>query len=161
MGPNHWFSMRNADVQTIEMPRSGRVPPERPATRVRAARAAVTRRQQGMGALGFIFVLLVIGGAAALTIKLVPHYISFYSIVDALQKLDSRTLAKPKFKMYDDIEDKVLKINNIHDVKPQSMMDIEKLRGRIIFHVDYRIEEPIVQNFGVYVHFKRDIVRNL
>ena len=119
------------------------------------------RRQRGIGALGFIFVLLVIGGAAALTIKLVPHYLSFYSIVDALQKLDSRSLAKPKFKLYDDIEDKVLKINNIHDTEPQSLMEIEKVRGRIIFHVDYRVEEPIVQNFGVYVHFKRDIVRNL
>jgi hypothetical protein len=150
--------MRNAAVQSINL-----APRETAHTASGTAGHALAgaRRQRGIGALGFIFVLLVIGGAAALTIKLVPHYLSFYSIVDALQKLDSRTLAKPKFKMYDDIEDKVLKINNIHDTEPQSLMEIEKVRGRIIFHVDYRVEEPIVQNIGVYVHFKRDVVRNL
>lgn len=132
-----------------------------PARGLPAGLARSARRQLGMGALGFIFVLLVIGGTAALVIKLVPHYLSFYSIVEALQQLDDSSLIKPKFKLYDDIKKKVFKINNIHDVEPQDWIGIEKQRGKLIFHIDYRVEEPIVDQVGVYVHFKRDIVRTL
>lgn len=122
---------------------------------------SMSRAERGLGAVGFIFVLLVIAGAATLVIKLVPHYLDHYALIRSLEQLDDATLRKPKSKIYDDLEKKVFDINAIYNVKPRDWIKVEKTRSRVIFYVDYQIEEPVVGQAGLYVHFKRSVVRSL
>ncbi len=119
------------------------------------------RNQRGVGMLGLIFILGVIGACAVLVISLTPHYITHYAIIDGLENLNRSSLSKPKFKLYGEVKEKVFDLNSVYDDKPQDLMVIDKDRNQVVFHVDYRREELIAGNFGVFLHFKEDVVRRL
>ena len=125
------------------------------------SRAHSQRHQRGVGMLGLIFILVVIFTCAALIITLTPHYITHYAIIDGLEKMDRTSLNKPKFKLYGEVKDKVFDVNNVYDDKPEALMKIDKDRNQVVFHVDYRRDEVIAGNFGVFLHFKEDVVRRL
>ena len=103
----------------------------------------------------------MIGASAALIISLVPHYITHYAIIEGLENMTRASLLKPKFKLYSEVKEKVFDLNNVYDDKPQDLMVIDKDRNRVVFHVDYRRDQPIAGAFGVYLHFKEDVVRPL
>ena len=114
-------------------------------------------KQLGVGVLGMITILVLIGGFAALTIKLVPHFIEHMSVIRALENVEQATLIESKFKIYENLQ-KRFKIEYIYD-KPQTMVTIDKDRHVVTFHVKYERQDSIMGPVGVYVHFEEDVVR--
>ena len=119
-------------------------------------------KQHGLGALGWIFVLLLIAIASRLTILLTPHLITFNSIQRTIEGLEHETLRGTKQKIMAAI-DVNLKINSIYDLKAKDILTVDKDAEHVVFHLDYRVDEPLFgmgfSELGVYLHFQREIAR--
>ena len=119
-------------------------------------------KQRGIGAVGWIFILLLISIAATLTIRLTPHLLTFNSIQSTIEGLDHETLRASKTKIMAAIDAR-LKINSIYDLKAKDILTLQKDADRATFAIDYRVDEPMFNigfcELGVYMHFAREIAR--
>ena len=129
-----------------------------------ALRRHSLRRQRGMGALGWIMIVLLIAIVARLTIVLTPHLITFNAIQSTIDGLDRETLRQAKPKIMASIDAR-LKINSIYDMKAKDILTLEKDADRATFSLDYRVDEPLFSmgfsQLGIYLHFEREITRAL
>ena len=120
-------------------------------------------RQKGLGAFGWIFVIAIIAGAAALTIRITPHYISFHSIQGIVEGLDAETLRGSKGTILETI-DKRLRINSLYDIKARDIVNVTKNANDVTFDIDYEEREPLFgmafSDVGLYLHFKQEISRH-
>ena len=120
--------------------------------------------QRGVGALGWILILLIISIAATLTIRITPHLLTFNTVQSTIDGLDRETLRAPKSKILATIDTR-FKINSIYDLKARDILNVNKDTERVTFAIDYRVDEPLFSlgfyTLGVYLHFVREIARPL
>lgn len=121
-------------------------------------------RQRGLGLLGWLSVLFLIGVVATLTIRITPHLLTFNGVQHAIETVDTPTLNSSHAKIMSSIGAQ-LKIESIYDLKAADIVEVSKDDERVLFEVDYRVDEPLFSvgfyDFGVYLHFRRDISRPL
>jgi len=125
-------------------------------TRFSIARKGQTRqRQRGVSIIGWLAILLLIGSAAMLVVRLAPHYIDFetiVSIVNALPANEVHTMDKAT------IRESLLKrflINNIRDLNVNKVVDIDRRRETTVLTVHYERREHLVYNVDLVLTFYR------
>jgi hypothetical protein len=112
-------------------------------------------RQRGISILGWLVILVGIGAVAMLSLRIVPHYIDYYTIEKIVQALPSdqvHTMSKTA------LREALLKrflINNIRDLNVSEVIDIERKREITVLHVHYERREPLVYNASVVLTFDK------
>ena len=107
------------------------------------------RNQSGMTLLGFLLVLVVVGFAAFIGMKLFPMYQEFYAVKSSLKGV----AAEPGVSDMDpakiqDLFFRRLYINYSENVKPGNVK-IERIDGGWNMKVNYEVRRPLVGNLDV------------
>lgn len=119
------------------------------------------KQQRGLTFISFIVVLSVLMSVGYLGLKLVPHYINFYSVKSSMQALaeESRSEAMSVGQMRSRMLQK-LNVNFINDIAAQDIKFSRTGSGNLMV-VDYRNCESIVGNVEVCMNFKHTVVLGL
>jgi len=120
-----------------------------------------SHQQQGLTFISFLIVLIVLMSVGYLGLKMVPHYINFYSVKSSMNSVaeESRTDAMSVAQLRSNLLQK-LNVNFISNIAPQ---DIKFSRGASgnLMTVDYRICESIVANVEACMDFKHSVLLGL
>ena len=111
------------------------------------------RNQSGMTLLGFLLVLVVVGFAAFIAMRLFPMYQEFYAVKSSLKGV----AAEPGVSDMDpakiqDLFFRRLYINYSENVKPQNVK-FERTEGGWKMRVNYEVRRPLVGNLDVVGRF--------
>lgn len=113
------------------------------------------RKQSGMTPTGTFIIILLVGFAAYLALKIVPLYLEYFNVVSSINSLkdDPDLNAKSEGQIRVMIR-KRFEINDIKRVKPADVK-IVKSGGRVIIDVAYDAETSIVGNIDLIARFKK------
>lgn len=114
-------------------------------------------KQQGMTLIGFVFILAFLLFIAYLGIKIIPHYLNYFSVVDAMQKVALEpNISRATTNVVQGKLKSVLFVNYAEGIKPENLKVVRTAQGNQII-LDYRVEEPIAGNLFVLLHFQKTI----
>lgn len=115
------------------------------------------RSQKGMSMLSWLMVLAIVAFLASAALKIIPHYLDYYSIEKAITSVETDKAADvrsvPEFYSY---VDKALLINNIRDLKLEDALDVKLENNEFRAHLKYEKREPLVQNIDLVVNFDKE-----
>lgn len=112
------------------------------------------KQQQGMTTIGFVLIIGMIAFFTAISVKLVPLYIEFYSVKSILKTVQ----AEPETvnRSVAEIEDTILKrlsINEVHRVTKKDIK-ISKEGKKVIIDISYEARVPLFGNIDIVGDFK-------
>ncbi|KRA44512.1 DUF4845 domain-containing protein [Pseudoxanthomonas sp. Root630] len=111
------------------------------------------RNQGGMTLLGFLMVLVVVGFAAFIAMRLFPMYQEFYSVKSALKGLSNEAgVSDMDPAKIQDLFFRRLYINYSENVKPANVK-IERMDGGWKMSVNYEVRRPLLGNLDVVGKF--------
>lgn len=114
------------------------------------------RKQAGITLPGFLMLLAVLLFVAYIGFKLVPHYIDYYAVIDAMNGVaeDSRVSSMSGAEMRRRMADR-LNISYVDAVGPG---DIRFVRGRgLSMVVEYQVREPLFGNVDACLNFEHSV----
>ncbi|MFT3667986.1 MAG: DUF4845 domain-containing protein [Pseudoxanthomonas sp.] len=112
------------------------------------------RNQGGMTLLGFLLVLVVVGFAAFIAMRLFPMYQEFYAVKSSLKRVASEPgVSDMDPAKIQDLFFRNLYINYSENVKPGNIQ-IERLDGGWKMNVNYEVRRPLVGNLDVVGKFE-------
>jgi hypothetical protein len=108
------------------------------------------RKQRGIGFLGIFFICMIIVLGSVGAMKIVPAYMEYYSIKDAIMKVQasnpaSVTDVKRSF-------EKQVEINNIHSISSTDL-DIARDGGEVVISFAYPKKIHLFENVYVCIDF--------
>lgn len=112
-------------------------------------------RQIGVSILGWLGILIVIGALSMVAMRVIPHYIDFYTIVNIVEALPANQVHTMDKTV---IRESLLKrflINNIRDLNVREVIEIERKRGSTVLLVHYERREPLVYNADLVLTFDK------
>ncbi|MDK1023638.1 MAG: DUF4845 domain-containing protein [Gammaproteobacteria bacterium] len=116
------------------------------------------KKQQGLSGLGWMLLILIVGGTATLGIRLIPHYVDFNTaaaILDGMSR--EQGLISKRTSDIEAMFKKRLKLNNIREFKLDERLTIKRASDRIIINLEYEVREPLVYNIHVLLTFKHNV----
>lgn len=116
-------------------------------------------KQRGMTMLGFLMVLCLGIFFAFCAMKIVPMYIEFYSVKQALKGLaDDQALAGASKEKIREMYLRRLEMSYADHVKKMDAMKFESGDGGVKMVVDYERREPLLANIDVVGKFHAEQV---
>ncbi len=115
------------------------------------------KSQQGMTAIGWVLVLAILGIFLIIGIKLVPVYISGYSLYSSMEAMEenpklrgmpARLLRKRVMAIVD--------INYVRDVRPEDVTIARKGKGYEVT-IAYEVYRPILGNLSLLVEWDKTV----
>jgi len=119
-------------------------------------KAGKARKQGGVTLLGFLMLLAMGLFITYIGFKLVPHYIAYYSVINAMEGVatQSRTAPMSGAQMRQSMASR-LNINYVDAVGPE---DIRFVRGRgVSMVVSYQVREPLFGNVDACLNFEHSV----
>lgn len=115
--------------------------------------------QRGMTMLGFLITLCVVIFFAYIAMTIVPMYIEFYSVKQALKGLanDSELANAPKDKIRQ-LYLRRLEMSYADHVKKMDALKFDSTDGGLKMIVDYERREPLMANLDVVAKFHAEQV---
>ena len=113
------------------------------------------RRQGGLSAMGALGMLIVIVAGITLTLKLVPHYIDFYTMQSVIEGLPPQEVRNMTRTSLNEALQKRFKINNLRDFKIRDIIDVERSRDATVLLVKYERREHLFFNVAVVITFEK------
>lgn len=111
------------------------------------------RKQQGMTAIGWVLVILLVVFAALLLLKIAPIYIGGYEVHSVVGSLESEPgLGKKSAREIRALILKRLDINMITEVRKNDI-HIERRKNTWEVEVAYEVREAVLGNMDVVVSF--------
>ena len=115
------------------------------------------KRQRGLSPLGWIALLIVVGFAAIVAIRIVPVYMDYYAVVNSAKSVHTQgALDGSNEQELRRALDKQLSINNVDDIG-DDIVTIKRSSGGIQMTVDYEVREHLIGNIDVVMKFHRRI----
>lgn len=117
----------------------------------------VRQHQTGLTLISFIFLLTLTLSVTYVGIKLVPHYINYYSVRSAMAAVadESQNKAMSIREVQSSLSRK-LNINYVNDIGPESVKVARGRNGNVLT-VKYRIRESIVANVDACLTFEHTV----
>lgn len=105
---------------------------------------------------GALLVLVVVGAAAYLTLRLVPVYLEHFSVVSSLRSLANE---ETQGLSAGEIRSLLMKRLQINDIKHVDRRDIKVVRegGSRKVSVEYEVREPLTGNLSLLVSFSDSV----
>ncbi len=113
--------------------------------------------QRGLSPITWIALLLVVGFAAIVAIRIVPVYLDYYTVVESAKSVYSKDSRQDGAEL--DVRralDKQLRINDVDDIG-DDIVHIERTRDGIEMVVDYEVREHLIGNIDLVMKFHRKI----
>lgn len=115
-------------------------------------------KQQGLSGVGWLLLIVIIGGTTTFGIRIIPHYIEFNTASAILDTMSlEQGLVNKRISDIKDLYKKRLKINNIRKFKLDERLTIKRGSDRIIINLEYEIREPLVSNIYLLLAFKHNV----
>jgi hypothetical protein len=110
------------------------------------------RLQQGVTITGLVIVLVVLIFVALLGFKLIPPYLEFRTMKDAIQAIARERQGSSVGDIRRAFESRQA-IDDFQSVKPADL-EITKQGNTIVISFAYRKEVPLFANVGVYIDYR-------
>ena len=119
--------------------------------------AILRHRQHGMTVLGAILLLIVIGFAVLITMRIVPIYIDYFSIRSSLDGIRNEPGVQQRSPS--DIQAAIDRRFNISYVKVLRARDINVVKkgGVVKLILDYEDRRPLIYNLDIVASFNEEI----
>lgn len=116
------------------------------------------KNQQGMSVVGFLMVASLVGFLALTAVKLVPVYIEFNSVKQAMDAAVSQSSGARDASASEIRESlsKRLSMNYVSSVKPSDIKITPQSGGGFKLSVDYEAEKPLMGNVHFLVKFNHE-----
>lgn len=112
------------------------------------------KRSKGISMFGFIMAMIVVVMAAVVAMKVVPMYIEFNSVKQAMNGV-----AGEQFDSTAAVRESLMKrfnINYVETVKREDITIAQK-EGKYNVGVDYYVDKPLVGNLSLSAHFEYNV----
>ena len=109
---------------------------------------------RGMGMAGWIFLILIVGGAITVGTKLVPLYLDHNTMTQVLDSLAQEQGVVDK--RTGDIEEMIkkrFKLNNIRDFDMKNNLKITRPDDKVVATLDYEVRIPLAGNVDLVASF--------
>jgi hypothetical protein len=116
------------------------------------------RNRQGGASMSGILVLLVVGGLlVTAALRLVPHYLEFFTIRSAMDELaaDPEAPAMRRAEVLERI-DKKLYVNDVDAVR-RNDFSFKEVPGATEFSVEYEVRQPLFGNLDAMITFSHSV----
>jgi hypothetical protein len=114
-------------------------------------------RQSGMTAIGWLLVLILIGFAALITLRLVPVYVEYMKVSAAMESVRKQpdVTRQPE----KEIREMLQKRFDVEDVRSITarQVDIKHDTNGWRLSMEYTRQEPFVANIDLLVKFHKDV----
>lgn len=111
------------------------------------------RKQSGITLMSFLVVLIIVGFAAFIAMRLFPMYQEYYSVKSALKGLSNEAgVSDMDPARIQDLFFRRLYINYSENVKP-AHVKIERMDGGWNMKVSYEVRRPLIGNLDVVGKF--------
>ncbi len=114
------------------------------------------KHQQGVTAIGWVIILMLIGFFALIVLKITPIYTEHYTIVSSLESLEQENIGSKSRGEIRKMLTKRFDINNIRGIHPDDI-EIDKTRGVTTVRVAYEVKEKFVANVSLLLEFDTSI----
>ncbi len=118
----------------------------------------VIQRQAGMTLIGFVLLLGMLLFAAYVGMKIVPAYIDYFSIVNAMEAVAAEPgiAGRPPREIQQKLYNR-LYINYADDLDRDSVR-VLRARDSVVLRVEYEVREALFGNLDVCIAFKKSVV---
>ena len=116
------------------------------------------KKQQGMTAVGWLFVLLIIAMFSIFALKLIPMYIDSFTVTSSLESL--KTDPKARGKSGREIRQLLMRRLDINMVRDVTASDVSVTRSRdgVIVEIDYEAREPLFDDLYIVLSYNKSVV---
>ena len=115
------------------------------------------RAQQGITLIGFVMILILLGGVAYIAMRLIPMYTEYFSVVKALngiiQEPGIDTMDQLKIR---DLLSRRFDISYVDSIEPKDVK-ITHQGGGTTLSVEYEVRKPVAYNIDLIGHFKKSV----
>jgi Tfp pilus assembly protein PilE len=115
----------------------------------------VASRQRGLTLIGWLLVIVVIGTAATLAVRLIPHYIEHRTLVSIVHALPSDGVHRMPMPELQDALERRFTVNSIYDKRVRDVITVERRRDGTDVVLAYEVREPLVANVDLIITFNR------
>jgi hypothetical protein len=117
------------------------------------------RRESGLTLIGFLIVLVMVLFFVYAGMRVVPMYLEYYALGNALQTLkdDPASKSMPPQKIKQRIQSSLWASYANNNIKPEHM-HISKKSGGINIRVKYEVREPFLGNISIVGNFEKSVV---
>lgn len=115
------------------------------------------KSQQGMSIVGWLLTLAVIAFVASTAFKLVPHYMDYRTLCQAIESAgaDTSTRVDTVGEFYGHVS-RAMQVNNIQDLDLNKVLSVTEAGKAFKAHLKYEKRESLIQNLDVVVKFDRE-----
>ncbi len=115
-----------------------------------------SQSMQGITFLGILFVAFFVILSALVAMSLVPPYVQFYEVKDALDQLSSDPKVSHMTKaQVKNLFERKLQVNSINNIKGENL-EVEKNDGKMILNLHYEVRVHVIANIDAILNFKRE-----
>lgn len=117
------------------------------------------KRQAGLSFLGWLIMILVLGGVISVSLKLIPMYIDYHLMSSDLEQM----AATPgnKIKIDNAIRENLknrFSIDSIRNFDVQKNIKIDRSTPDHVFVImQYKVQEPLIANIDLLVSFYKKV----
>jgi Domain of unknown function (DUF4845) len=114
------------------------------------------KRQNGMTAIGWLIVLVLIGFFVLLTLRMLPSYLEYYKVVSTLDSLQKETsLDSPD--AIRKLLDRRFNISYVESIEPKDVI-IKAMGPNFRVIADYESRKHIFANVDVVMSFYKEVL---
>jgi hypothetical protein len=112
------------------------------------------KSQKGMSLFGVLLGLAVLAFVATTAMKLVPHYMDYWSLKKSIESVatDKSTEINTVGEFYSHVS-RGMQVNNIRDLDLNKVLSVTEEGNVFRAHLQYEKREPLIQNLDVVVKF--------
>jgi len=112
------------------------------------------KSQIGMSLFGVLLGLAVLAFVATTAMKLVPHYMDYWSLKKSIESVatDKSTEINTVGEFYSHVS-RGMQVNNIRDLDLNKVLSVTEEGNVFRAHLQYEKREPLIQNLDVVMKF--------
>lgn len=120
----------------------------------KVARVNAVKSQKGMSLFGVLLGLAVLAFVATTAMKLVPHYMDYWSLKKSIESVatDKSTEINTVGEFYSHVS-RGMQVNNIRDLDLNKVLSVTEEGNVFRAHLQYEKREPLIQNLDVVMKF--------
>ena len=113
-------------------------------------------KQRGMTMIGWLVLLVFIGVIALVSLKLIPAYMEFYTILQSVESVHAQATPQMSAREVQSALAKRFNVNNVESLDAKDLK-VTRVDGRLIIRVAYEVRKPMMGNVDAVVKFDREV----
>jgi hypothetical protein len=115
------------------------------------------KKQRGFSLFGWLFILILLGLLAIATLRILPLYLDYFTVVDIVERLyEDGSAAKDTPRALREKLNKRFRTNNLWDLDSKDVVHIGRDRSRgTVLEIRYEVRTPLFYNLSVIANFEK------